>query len=106
METVARLSLSEASSQLLNECRMVLPGIQTLLGFQLIAVFQPPFTELPRATQRLHLFAILCVVLAIGLHFRRPVVRAALARSTGIARRLALNRGQRARREGGRSASN
>jgi hypothetical protein len=41
MESVARLSLSEASSQLLNECRMVLPGIQTLLGFQLIAVSLP-----------------------------------------------------------------
>src|SRR5262244_3636598 len=31
MERPVRLSLSEASSQLLNECRMVLPGIQTLL---------------------------------------------------------------------------
>lgn len=67
MEAVARLSLSEASSQLLNECRMVLPGIQTLLGFQLIAVFQPPFANLSQAIQRLHLFAILCVVLAIAL---------------------------------------
>jgi len=46
---------------------MVLPGIQTLLGFQLIAVFQPPFLGLPRSTQQLHLFAVLCVVVAIGL---------------------------------------
>ncbi len=67
MDRVAQLSLSEASSQLLNECRMVLPGIQTLLGFQLIAVFQPPFAGLSPAMQRLHLFAILCVVVAIAL---------------------------------------
>ena len=67
MDPVAQLSLSESSSQLLNECRMVLPGIQTLLGFQLIAVFQPPFAGLSRGMQRLHLFAILCVVVAIAL---------------------------------------
>ncbi|HEV8448178.1 MAG TPA: DUF6328 family protein [Gemmatimonadaceae bacterium] len=67
MESGTRLSLSEASSQLLNECRMVLPGVQTLLGFQLIVVFQPPFMDLSRGIQRLHLFAILCVVVAIAL---------------------------------------
>lgn len=66
-DQVAELSLSEASSQLLNECRMVLPGIQTLLGFQLIAVFQPPFAGLPAGEQRLHLAAVLCVVLGIAL---------------------------------------
>jgi len=30
-------------SHLLEECRMVLPGIQALFGFQLIAVFNQPF---------------------------------------------------------------
>jgi len=33
------LSLKDAVQQLLDEARMVLPGIQTLLGFQLIACF-------------------------------------------------------------------
>ncbi len=67
MDDVAALSLSEASSQLLNECRMVLPGIQTLLGFQLIAVFQPPFAALSSAEQGLHLAAVVCVVVAVAL---------------------------------------
>jgi len=37
------LKLSEAAQTLLDECRMVLPGIQALFGFQLIAVFNDRF---------------------------------------------------------------
>ena len=33
------LTLAEAAQALLDECRMILPGIQALFGFQLIAVF-------------------------------------------------------------------
>jgi len=37
---------------------MVLPGIQALFGFQLIAVFSDGFAnKLTRAEQRLHFFA-------------------------------------------------
>lgn len=46
---------------------MVLPGIQTLLGFQLIAVFQQAFDRLTPAERRLHLVAVMCVVTAIAL---------------------------------------
>ncbi len=47
---------------------MVLPGIQALFGFQLIAVFNTTFHDrLTAGEQRLHLAAILCVVVAIGL---------------------------------------
>jgi hypothetical protein len=53
---------------LLDEARMVLPGIQALLGFQLIAVFNEGFANrLGSAEQRLHLVAILLVALATGL---------------------------------------
>jgi hypothetical protein len=45
----------------------VLPGIQALFGFQLIAVFNPAFSErLAPGEQRLHLAAIALVVAAIG----------------------------------------
>ena len=40
-----KLSLPEATSHLLEECRMVLPGIQALFGFQLIAVFNSRFAD-------------------------------------------------------------
>jgi hypothetical protein len=62
------LSLKDAVQQLLDEARMVLPGIQALLGFQLIAVFNEGFARrLDGAEQRLHLVAILLVALATGL---------------------------------------
>jgi len=62
------LSLDKAAEQLLEECRMVLPGVQALFGFQLVAVFNAGFSEkLSRAEQHAHLAAILCVVVAIAL---------------------------------------
>lgn len=52
------ISLDAAAGHLLEECRMVLPGIQALFGFQLIAVFNQGFAEkLPQATQMVHLAA-------------------------------------------------
>ena len=62
------LSLSEAVTHLLEECRMVLPGMQALFGFQLIAVFNSTFSEkLSSLEQKLHLVAIGLVVIAIAL---------------------------------------
>ena len=46
---------------------MVLPGIQALFGFQLIAVFNRPFFDLATADRLLHLAALLLVAVAIGL---------------------------------------
>jgi hypothetical protein len=59
--------LSEAVSHLLEECRMVLPGIQALFGFQLVAVFNRRFQDLPHADQVLHLAAIALIALSAGL---------------------------------------
>jgi uncharacterized PurR-regulated membrane protein YhhQ (DUF165 family) len=47
---------------------MVLPGIQALFGFQLIAVFNEGFeNKLSEGDQRLHLVALVLTVLAIAL---------------------------------------
>src|SRR5262245_44762118 len=62
------LSLSKAAEFLLDECRIVLPGIQALLGFQLIVVFSPGFDQkLGPLEQRVHLLAIGLVALAVAL---------------------------------------
>src|SRR3954471_7393981 len=62
------LKLSEAAQTLLDECRMVLPGIQALFGFQLIAVFNDRFAnDLDRSDQILHLLAISLVAIAVAL---------------------------------------
>ena len=52
---------------LLNECRMVLPGIQALFGFQLVAVFSDRFGGLPRSDQLMHLWATALVTVAIAM---------------------------------------
>src|SRR3977135_1884752 len=66
-ETREDLSLSEAAEHLLEECRMVLPGIQALFGFQLIVVFNPAFGQrLTTGEQRLHLLAIALLAVAIA----------------------------------------
>lgn len=66
--TLERLKLSQAAEYLLDECRMVLPGIQALFGFQLIAVFNNRFgAELAPVDQRVHYAALALVAIAAGL---------------------------------------
>src|SRR5436190_24352767 len=67
-DEVEKVSLADAVTHMLEECRMVLPGLQALFGFQLIAVFQPAFSErLSRTEQLLHLTALLLVAIAGAL---------------------------------------
>jgi len=62
------ISLDSAAAHLLEECRMVLPGIQALFGFQLIAVFNQRFDEkLSDAGQMVHLVAIVLTTLSMAL---------------------------------------
>jgi hypothetical protein len=53
--------------QLLTEARVILPGAQALLGFQLIVMMTRPFDELPASVQRIHLLALMSLVLAVVL---------------------------------------
>lgn len=63
-----QLSLDSAARHILEECRMVLPGIQALFGFQLIAVFNQSFAEkLSTPEQQLHLLSIILTVSAVAL---------------------------------------
>jgi hypothetical protein len=67
-DRVEEISLSEAVTHLLEECRTVLPGIQAIFGFQLIVVFNPTFQEKLSAVERgLHLTAIGLIVIAIAM---------------------------------------
>jgi hypothetical protein len=65
-DSTDEMELSKAAEVLIDECRMILPGIQTLFGFQLIAVFNSTFTEkLTPLEQRLHLLALALIGMAI-----------------------------------------
>ena len=61
-------SLETEIEQVLDEARMVLPGIQALFGFQLIVVFNDRFGQsLGDPGKRLHLAALVLTAIAIGL---------------------------------------
>jgi hypothetical protein len=60
-------SIKDALQQTLDEARMVMPGVQALFGFQLIAVFADRFGRLSETEQSLHLAAIVLVTIAIAL---------------------------------------
>lgn len=65
---VEELSLDQSASHLLEECRTIVPGVQTVFGFQLISVFNERFAErLSQGEQLLHLAAMMLVVVAMGL---------------------------------------
>jgi Family of unknown function (DUF6328) len=51
----------------IEEARMVLPGIQALFGFQLIAAFNQRFQELAESDQIVHFVALLLVCLSIAI---------------------------------------
>ena len=62
------VELEDAVTYALDEARMVLPGIQALFGFQLVAVFNERFSEIFDAWgQWLHLAALVFVALACAL---------------------------------------
>ncbi len=50
----------------LTEARVVLPGVQALLGFQLAAVLTDAFEKLPRSSQLLHLASLGALALGAG----------------------------------------
>ena len=77
------VSLVKSADFLLNECRMVLPGIQALFGFQLIAVFNSSFKFLlTQFEQNLHLFGLTLTAISIAF----VMTPAALHRQTGSAK--------------------
>jgi hypothetical protein len=53
--------------QLLTEARVILPGAQALLGFQLIVMMTQAFDRLPAAVQTIHVTALMALVIAVVL---------------------------------------
>lgn len=62
------IALQDAVAFALREARMILPGIQALFGFQLIAAFNDRFHEvLGQEGEVLHLAALILVALSCAL---------------------------------------
>jgi cytochrome b561 len=66
-ESAHHESLSAQADHVIEEARMVLPGVQALFGFQLIAVFNQRFESLSEIEQRIHFAALFAVAVAIAL---------------------------------------
>src|SRR6266700_7540949 len=51
----------------IEEARMVLPGIQALFGFQLIAAFNERFQQLAESDQIIHFIALILISISIAI---------------------------------------
>lgn len=51
----------------IEEARVVLPGVQALFGFQLIAAFNQRFDDLPALDRGIHLIALVLVAISVAL---------------------------------------
>lgn len=61
-----KLELKDMLRNVLEEARMVLPGIQALFGFQLISVFNDTFQRLAPNDKYVHFAALLLTIFSIG----------------------------------------
>jgi len=60
-------SLHNEMRNIIEEARVILPGLQALFGFQTIAVFNDRFAALPTAATACHLIGLGMVIVAIAL---------------------------------------
>jgi hypothetical protein len=60
-------SLEQRITQMLTEARVVLPGVQALLGFQLVSVLTEAFDKLPMSSKLLHAASLACITIAVVL---------------------------------------
>src|ERR1043166_8792637 len=67
MPRAQRTSLKDKIDQALTEARVVLPGAQTLLGFQLITMFMDSYDKLPLSSKYVHLVSLCLIALTMIL---------------------------------------
>jgi hypothetical protein len=80
-------TLKEELSNIIEECRMVLPGMQALFGFQTIAVFNQRFQDLPASGAAAHLLSLVLVAVAIALNMT-PAAYHRIAEPGHVSRRM------------------
>lgn len=66
-EPAGRTPLKSKIEQMLTEARVIIPGGQALLGFQLIAVLTKSFNELPALFKYIHCVGLCAVALSVVL---------------------------------------
>src|SRR3954467_545481 len=66
-EQLSSEALEREANRVIEEARMVLPGIQALFGFQLIAVFNNAFEKLTGPERVFHYIALALVAVAVAI---------------------------------------
>ncbi len=80
-------SLKDEMQTVIEEARMVLPGIQALIGFQTMAVFNTKFDELSQGSRSAYLIALGFLTLSMGL-LMTPAAYHRLAERGKVSRRM------------------
>lgn len=65
--TMKETPLTDRVEQVLTEARVVLPGVQALLGFQLATMLMDGFDKLPQSSKYVHLISLLLMGLCVVL---------------------------------------
>jgi hypothetical protein len=60
-------TLNQEMRNIIEEARVILPGIQTLFGFQTLVVFNQRFMALPEYARHVHLAGLALVIIAVAL---------------------------------------
>jgi hypothetical protein len=66
--------LSTRIEQLLTEARVIIPGAQALLGFQLTVTLTRAFSQLPASSRLIHVGALCAVALSVILLMTPPAL--------------------------------
>ncbi|GAC1543353.1 MAG: hypothetical protein NVS2B4_21830 [Ramlibacter sp.] len=94
LQAVEQESLKDEMRNILEEARMVIPGVQALFGFQTMAVFNTRFEDLPAPAVTAYLAGLALLSVAIALlmspaAFHRMSERGQVSRAlTDLASRL------------------
>ena len=66
-ESTGRTPLKDKIEHVLTECRVVLPGVQALTGFQFATVLTEAFPKLPESSKHVHIASLFCIAISMVL---------------------------------------
>jgi hypothetical protein len=84
---IEKESLKDEMRNVIEEARMVIPGIQALFGFQTVAVFNNRFQELPDSGVSAHIAALALLAFSLVL-LMTPAAYHRLAERGQVSRRM------------------
>jgi cobalamin synthase len=84
---IEKETLKEEMRSVIEEARMVLPGMQALFGFQTISVFSDGFGNAPMTVKYVYLLALALVALTMGL-LMTPAAYNRIAERGQVSRRM------------------